>query len=154
MEKTRKKLRNVKLNLGRSLNGNFGVNSKKLKILNCSSSITNENSSLLFSHGLQGSVASSLTELETQQPPNRWKSAKEVGEKLRKFLYKMPFVFYDGPNGKKTKAYLLYSFTKREDLKIVCACHADFLTPAQFVKHGGGVDVENPLNHIEIILDY
>nr|XP_010315661.1 ninja-family protein AFP3-like [Solanum lycopersicum] len=121
MEKTRKKLRNVKLNLGRSLNG---------------------------------SVASSLTELETQQPPNRWKSAKEVGEKLRKFLYKMPFVFYDGPNGKKTKAYLLYSFTKREDLKIVCACHADFLTPAQFVKHGGGVDVENPLNHIEIILDY
>ncbi|XP_027770359.1 ninja-family protein AFP3-like [Solanum pennellii] len=123
MEKTREKLRNVKLNLGSSLNG---------------------------------SVASSLTELETQQPPNRCKSAKEVGEKLRKFLYKMPSVFYDGPNGKQTKGYLLYSFTKREDLKIVCACHANFLTPSKFVKHGGGgdVDVENPLNHIKIILDY
>uniref|UniRef100_K4AW82 Uncharacterized protein n=1 Tax=Solanum lycopersicum TaxID=4081 RepID=K4AW82_SOLLC len=43
-----------------------------------------------------------------------WKSAKEVGEKLRIFLYKMPSVFYDGPNGKKTKGYLLYSFTKSE----------------------------------------
>ena len=84
------------------------------------------------------------------------KSAKEVGEKLRKFLYKMPCVFYDGPNGKKTKGYLLYSFTKREDLKIVCACHASFFIPAEFVKHGGGgdIDVENPLKHINIILDY
>lgn len=85
------------------------------------------------------------------------KSAKEVGEKLRKFLYKMPSVFYDGLNGKKTKGYLLYSFTKREDLKIVCACHASFFIPTEFVKHGGGrgdVDVENPLNYINIILDY
>ncbi|KAK6796874.1 hypothetical protein RDI58_004575 [Solanum bulbocastanum] len=66
----------------------------------------------------------------------------------------MPCVFYDGPNGKKTKGYFLYSFMKREDLKIVCGCHASFLTPAEFVKHGGGGDVENPLKHISIILDY
>ncbi|WMV15076.1 hypothetical protein MTR67_008461 [Solanum verrucosum] len=126
MEKNKENSRNVELNLGNSLNG-----------------------------GSQGSVASSLTELETQQPPNRWGSAKEVREKLRKFLYNMPCVFYDGPNGKKTKGYFLYSFMKREDLKIVCACHASFLTPAEFVKHGGGGDnVENPLKHISIILDY
>ncbi|XP_027770375.1 ninja-family protein AFP3-like [Solanum pennellii] len=114
------------------------------------------NVKLNLGRSLIGSVASSLTELETQQPPNRWKSAKEVGEKLRKLLYKMPSVFYDGPNGKKTKGYLLYSFTKREDLKIVCVCHASFFTPTEFVKHGGGgdVDVENPLNYINIILDY
>ena len=83
------------------------------------------------------------------------KSAKEVGEKLRKFLYKMPSVFYDGTNGKRTKGYLLYTFTKREYLKIVCTCQ--FIIPAEFVKHGGGrgdVDVENPLNYINIILDY
>ncbi|XP_027770383.1 ninja-family protein 1-like [Solanum pennellii] len=121
--------------------------------------ITGENSrnvKLNLGRSLIGSVASSLTKFETQQPPNLWKSAKEVGEKLRKFLYKMPSVFYDGPNGKKTKRYLLYSFTKREDLKIVCACHASFFIPAEFVKHGGAgdVDVENPLNYINIILDY
>ncbi|XP_027770303.1 ninja-family protein 1-like [Solanum pennellii] len=121
--------------------------------------ITGENSrnvKLNLGRSLIGSVASSLTEFETQQPPNLWKSAKEVGEKLRKFLYKMPSVFYDGPNGKKTKGYLLYSFSKREDLKIVCACHAIFFIPAEFFKHGGGgdVDVENPLNYLNIILDY
>ena len=44
---------------------------KKFKILNSSSLITNGNCSLLFLGGLQGSVASSLTELETPQPPNR-----------------------------------------------------------------------------------
>ena len=70
MDKTGETSRNVKLNLGRSLIGNLGSNSKKLKILNRSSSITNGNSSFLFSRGLQGSVASSLSELETQQPPN------------------------------------------------------------------------------------
>uniref|UniRef100_M1B3T3 Ninja-family protein n=1 Tax=Solanum tuberosum TaxID=4113 RepID=M1B3T3_SOLTU len=79
-------------------------------------------------------------------------SAKEVGEKLRNFLHTMPCVFYDGPNGKKTKGYLLYSSVRREDLKIVCSCHASFLTPTEFVKHGGGGDVENPLKHIDIVL--
>ncbi|XP_015064780.1 ninja-family protein AFP3-like [Solanum pennellii] len=131
IEENRENMRNVDLNVACLLNGE--------------------------SSGSQRSVASSLTDLETQQPPNHWKSAKEVGEKLRKFLYKkMPSVFYDGPNGKKTKGHLLYSFTKREDLKIVCACHASFFTPAEFIKHGGGgdVDVENPLNYIIIILDY
>ena len=45
---------------------------------------------------------------------------------------------------------------REKDMKIVCACHASFLTPAEFVKHGGGgdIDVENPLKHINIILDY
>ncbi|WMV15075.1 hypothetical protein MTR67_008460 [Solanum verrucosum] len=127
MEKTeenRENLRNVELNLG----------------------LIGESS------GSQRSVASNLTELESQQPPNGWESAKEVGEKLRNFLHSMPCVFYDGPNGKKTKGYLLYSSVRREDLKIVCSCHASFLTPAEFVKHGGGGDVENPLKHIDIVL--
>ena len=64
----------------------------------------------------------------------------------------MPCVVYDSPNGKKTKGYLLYSFVRREDLKIVCSYHASFLTPAEFVKHGGGGDIENPLKHIDIVL--
>ncbi|KAK6796873.1 hypothetical protein RDI58_004574 [Solanum bulbocastanum] len=123
IEENRENMRNVELNLGCSLNG-----------------------------GSQRSVASHLTDLETQQPPNQWESAKEVGEKLRNFLHTMPCVFYDGPNGQKTKGYLLYSSVRREDLKIVCSCHASFLTPAEFVKHGGGGDVENPLKHIDIIL--
>ncbi|XP_015065557.1 ninja-family protein AFP3-like [Solanum pennellii] len=100
------------------------------------------------SSGSQGSVASSLTDLETQQPPTQWESAQEFREKLRYFLHNMPCVVYDSPNGKKTKGYLLYSSVRREDLKIVCSC----LTPTEFVKHGGGGDIENPLKYIDIVL--
>ena len=35
-----------------------------------------------------------------------------------------------------------YTHLRREkDLKIDCACHASFLTPIEFVKHGGGGDI-------------
>ncbi|XP_015065559.1 ninja-family protein AFP3-like [Solanum pennellii] len=126
IEENRENMRNVDLNVACLLNGE--------------------------SSGSQRSVASSLTDLETQQPPNQWESAQEFREKLRYFLHNMPCVVYDSPNGKKTKGYLLYSSVRREDLKIVCSCHASFLTPAEFVRHGGGGDIENPLKYIDIVL--
>lgn len=53
----------------------------------------------------------------------------------------------DGPDGKKIKGFL-YRYGKGEEVRIVCVCHGIFLTPAEFVKHGGGGEVEHPLRHI------
>ncbi|KAH0770024.1 hypothetical protein KY290_014005 [Solanum tuberosum] len=72
-------------------------------------------------------------------------------EGLRNFLLKMPGVSTkgDGSNGKKTEGFL-YAYKKGGEVKIVCICHGHFLTPAEFVKHAGGGDVENPLKLITI----
>ncbi|KAI3824093.1 hypothetical protein L1987_05541 [Smallanthus sonchifolius] len=56
----------------------------------------------------------------------------------------------DGVNGKKIEGFL-YRYRKGEEVRIVCVCHGSFLTPAEFVKHGGGGDVEHPLRHIVVI---
>ncbi|KAK1432920.1 hypothetical protein QVD17_09823 [Tagetes erecta] len=52
----------------------------------------------------------------------------------------------DGPNGRRIQGFL-YRYGK-DEVRIVCVCHGSFLTPAEFVKHGGGGDVEHPLRHI------
>ena len=53
----------------------------------------------------------------------------------------------DGPDGKRIQGFL-YRYGKGEEVRIVCVCHGNFLTPAEFVKHGGGGNVEHPLRHI------
>ena len=55
----------------------------------------------------------------------------------------------DGPNGKKTEGFL-YAYKRGGEVKIVCICHGYFLSPAKFVKHAGGGDVENPLRLITV----
>ena len=72
-------------------------------------------------------------------------------EGIRNFLIKMPGVSTkgDGPNGKKTEGFL-YAYKRGGEVKIVCICHGYFLTPAEFVKHAGGGDVENPLRLINV----
>ncbi|VAH28190.1 unnamed protein product [Triticum turgidum subsp. durum] len=64
---------------------------------------------------------------------------------------KLPMVSskVDGPNGKKIDGFL-YKYRKGEEVRIVCVCHGNFLTPAEFVKHAGGGDVTNPLRHIVV----
>ncbi|KZV51628.1 hypothetical protein F511_25001 [Dorcoceras hygrometricum] len=66
-------------------------------------------------------------------------------------MHDMPFVSTKtyGPNGKKIDGFL-YRYKKGEDVRIVCVCHGMFLSPAEFVKHGGGGDVEHPLKHIVV----
>ncbi|XP_073293975.1 ninja-family protein AFP3-like [Primulina huaijiensis] len=55
-----------------------------------------------------------------------------------------------GPNGTKVDGFL-YRYKKGEDVRIVCVCHGMFLSPAEFVKHGGGgSNVEHPLKHIVV----
>lgn len=63
----------------------------------------------------------------------------------------MPCVFTkgDGPNGRKVNG-ILYSYGKGEEAKIMCICHGEFHTPAEFVKHAGGSDVTHPLRHIVV----
>ncbi|GJX54247.1 ninja-family protein AFP3-like protein [Tanacetum coccineum] len=53
----------------------------------------------------------------------------------------------EGPDGKRIQGFL-YRYGKGEEVRIVCVCHGNFLTPAEFVKHGGGGNVEHPLRHI------
>lgn len=70
---------------------------------------------------------------------------------LKNPLLDMPYVTtrVDGPNTPKIEGFL-YRYRKGEDVKIVCVCHGLFLSPAEFVKHGGGGDVEQPLKHIVV----
>lgn len=35
-----------------------------------------------------------------------------------------------------------------EEIRILCACHAFSMTPAQFIKHAGGGDVARPERYI------
>lgn len=72
-------------------------------------------------------------------------------ETLKMMLSDMPCVSTkgDGINGKKIEGFL-YRYRKGEEVRIVCVCHGSFLTPAEFVKHGGSGDVEHPLRHIVV----
>ncbi|KAK8963923.1 Ninja-family protein AFP3 [Platanthera guangdongensis] len=55
----------------------------------------------------------------------------------------------DGPNGTRIEGFL-YKYKKGEEVRIVCVCHGRFLTPAEFIRHAGGGDVEHPLRHIVV----
>ncbi|KAK4709817.1 hypothetical protein R3W88_004330 [Solanum pinnatisectum] len=109
-----------------------------------------ENENVKLNGGSQGSVASSVAEVETQQPPTQGNLIAKG--KIKNFMFNhMTFVFTrgEGPNGKKTEA-LLYSCKKKNEVVIVCLCHGDLLNAAEFVEHTGGGYVEHPLNHILI----
>ncbi|XP_049382675.1 ninja-family protein AFP3-like [Solanum stenotomum] len=109
-----------------------------------------ENENVELNGGSQGSVASSVTEVEIQQPPIQGNYIAKM--KIKNFkLNHMTFVSTrgEGPKGKKTEG-LLYSCKKKDEVEIVCLCHGDLLNAAEFVEHTGGGYVEHPLNHIFI----
>uniref|UniRef100_M1DVV1 Ninja-family protein n=1 Tax=Solanum tuberosum TaxID=4113 RepID=M1DVV1_SOLTU len=88
--------------------------------------------------GLQGSVASSVAEVETQQPPTQGNYIAKG--KIKNFMLNhMTFVSTRGkrPNGKKTEG-LLYACNKKDEMEIVCLCHGDLLNAVEFVEHTGG----------------
>ncbi|WMV15079.1 hypothetical protein MTR67_008464, partial [Solanum verrucosum] len=109
-----------------------------------------ENENVELNGGSQGSIASSVTEVQTQQPPTQ--GIKITKGKIKNFMLNhMTIVFTrgEGQNGKKIKG-LLYSYKKKDEVEIVCLCYGDLLNAAQFVEHAGGGYVVNPLNHIFI----
>ncbi|CAI0463134.1 unnamed protein product [Linum tenue] len=63
----------------------------------------------------------------------------------------MPCVFTigDGPNGRRVEG-ILYKYGRGEEVRIMCVCHGSFLSPAEFVKHAGGINVDHPLRHIVV----
>ncbi|CAN6470188.1 unnamed protein product [Victoria cruziana] len=77
--------------------------------------------------------------------------SESVPAKMKSMMGDLPYVCTRdvGQNGKKIEGFL-YKYDKGEEIRIVCACHGNFLSPAEFVKHGGGGDVEHPLRHIVV----
>ncbi|GER49310.1 Ninja-family protein AFP3 [Striga asiatica] len=76
-----------------------------------------------------------------------------TNQQLKNTMRDMPYVTTKetGPNGRRVEGFL-YGYKKGEDLRIMCVCHGIFLTPKEFVEHGGvrGADVEHPLKHIVV----
>ncbi|KAJ6822760.1 ninja-family protein AFP3-like [Iris pallida] len=74
-----------------------------------------------------------------------------TGEMERSMMEEMPCVSTrgDGPNGRRVEGFL-YKYRKGEEVRIVCVCHGSFLTPAEFVRHAGGGNVDHPLRHIVV----
>lgn len=64
-------------------------------------------------------------------------------------LPQMPYVSTKGPNGKTVNGFL-YRYTNSE-VSIVCVCHGNTFSPAEFVQHAGGTDTSHPLRHITVI---
>ena len=95
-----------------------------------------------------GNVGRVVAENQPKKPPI---SNDGLNEMARKVMEDMPCVSTtgDGPDGKKVDGFL-YRYKKGEEVRIVCVCHGSFLSPAEFVKHAGGSDVDHPLRHIVV----
>lgn len=78
-------------------------------------------------------------------------SVERDEEHSKKCMTEMPYVSTRGfgPDNRQINGFL-YRYKRGEDIKILCVCHGMFLSPAEFVKHGGGGDVKNPLKHIVV----
>ncbi|XP_071702764.1 ninja-family protein AFP3-like [Rutidosis leptorrhynchoides] len=99
------------------------------------------------------SVSSEHASMNFSMPSSRIiKENRSKNDTLKMMLSDMPCVSTkgDGVNGKIIEGFL-YRYRKGEEVRIVCVCHGSFLTPAEFVKHGGGGDVEHPLRHIVVV---
>ncbi|GLU12499.1 hypothetical protein SLE2022_291740 [Rubroshorea leprosula] len=90
------------------------------------------------------------TESKVGNPPKRAKVSdnadKDIGMEIMK---SMPSVTTTGPTGRRVEGFL-YRYLQGQ-VKIVCLCHGSFLSPEEFVKHAGGIDILNPMKHISVI---
>ncbi|KAL6498589.1 hypothetical protein OROHE_026530 [Orobanche hederae] len=96
-------------------------------------------------------VSPSSLEKSKEQEPSVRAPDKDAGELLKNGMFDMPYVTTKetAPNGRKIEGFL-YRYKKGEDVRIVCVCHGMFLTPKEFVEHGGFSDVEHPLKRIVV----
>lgn len=104
------------------------------------------------SAGTQGAnTASKPSGAELDDPLKSSDAAASRGRNELNSLEDMPSVFTkgDGPNGRRIEG-ILYRYGKGEDVRIMCVCHGTFHSPAGFVKHAGGTDVNHPLKHIVV----
>ncbi|CAI9785299.1 unnamed protein product [Fraxinus pennsylvanica] len=106
--------------------------------------------------GLSGTKArenmSRMTRPDTESLSTRSDVVRNRGREIgTNAVEDMPCVFTkgDGPNGRRVDG-ILYRYGKGEEVRIMCVCHGTFLSPAEFVEHAGGSDVDNPLKHIVV----
>ncbi|KAK6921898.1 putative nuclear localization signal [Dillenia turbinata] len=93
-----------------------------------------------------------LSKTEVESPSKRPETSKNRGKEVgASAMEDMPCVFTigDGPNGRRIDG-ILYKYGKGEEVRIMCICCGNFHSPAEFVKHAGGGDVEHPLRHIVV----
>ncbi|WCJ22104.1 Ninja-family protein AFP2 [Euphorbia peplus] len=89
---------------------------------------------------------------EMESPSKKPDSSENKGREIAtNAVENMPCVFTigEGPNGRRVEG-ILYKYGKGEEVRIMCVCHGNFLSPAEFVKHAGGVAVDHPLRHIVV----
>ena len=55
-------------------------------------------------------------------------------------------------NGKLTEG-IIYSDGEEKRISILCICHGMFYRTAEFVKHGGGKEVDDPMKFIKEVDD-
>ncbi|OMO72017.1 Glycerophosphoryl diester phosphodiesterase [Corchorus olitorius] len=106
------------------------------------------NKEAMGSSGTKKSETSRTSRLEAE---TLCKTVENKGKEKGNVLEDMPCVFTkgEGPNGKRIEG-ILYRYGKGEEVRIMCVCHGNFLSPAEFVKHAGGGDVDHPLRHIVV----
>ncbi|XWS64179.1 hypothetical protein CRYUN_Cryun06bG0164200 [Craigia yunnanensis] len=100
--------------------------------------------------GSSGTKASETCRASRLEVETLCKTVENRG-KERGTMEDMPCVFTkgEGPNGERIEG-ILYKYGKGEEVRIMCVCHGNFLSPAEFVKHAGGGDVDHPLRHIVV----
>ncbi|XP_052176645.1 uncharacterized protein LOC127790949 [Diospyros lotus] len=100
------------------------------------------------SNGSNQIQVAETTQQQQEGPSKRVRVSTQSERNAMNVINGMPIVTTSGghPNGKEIKG-ILYKFLK-EQVTIVCLCHGTFLTPAEFVKHAGGDELDNPMKLI------
>ncbi|XP_074364518.1 ninja-family protein AFP3-like [Apium graveolens] len=131
----------IDLSLSLSLNGRFGVDPQRNHKLTGAPMDANRRS--LHSSGsltISYFQNQSLKAMDSLQNRANGREFKKVSE--------MPHVCTT-ISGRKINGYL--SKYNQEETRILCACHAFSMTPAEFIKHAGGGDVAFPERHITVM---
>ncbi|XP_049384745.1 ninja-family protein AFP3-like [Solanum stenotomum] len=113
----------------------------------------NEKSAIKFNTGKGKSIV--FPESNGEKPLKKVKNSNVVTSMDTSDLLRiMPSVTTSGGiiNGKVTEGFL-FNYGKGKQTSIVCICHGRFFSPAEFVKHGGGKEVDNPMEFINIADD-
>ncbi|PSS28946.1 Ninja-family protein [Actinidia chinensis var. chinensis] len=110
------------------------------------------NQEAMGSSGTKGRKNTNKSVTDTESPPKKPEVLERRGRQTgSNSVDNMPCVFTqgDGPNGRRIDG-ILYKYGKGEEVRIMCVCHGNFLSPAEFVKHAGGTNVAHPLKHIVV----
>ncbi|MED6211347.1 hypothetical protein PIB30_072852 [Stylosanthes scabra] len=135
---------NLKAKQNRSLAFKKRMNAKAAKGLDL-----NKNPS--SSHGEQNdSACCKKTEKKDESKRFKLENYCSLKGDVMEILRRMPNVTTvgEGPNGQRVEGFL-YKYMNSQ-VCIVCVCHGNFLTPAEFVMHAGGIEVEDPMKKITV----